>query len=396
MADTERILGDITVMELSHGIPGAYCGKLLAGLGARVIKVEPPNGQGDRDMPPFVGDVHHRERSLPFLYLNTAKQSVTLDLALREGQQILRRMVAGADVIVESFAPGILAKWGLDYTTLSSLNPALIMASITAFGQDGPYRDYLINEIVAAAIGGLLYTMGLPEREPLKIGGDAVFYNAGGSAFSAVMAAIWQRDVTGSGQFIDISIQEATATSQIHSSVEASWIDSNPGRRSSVLLEAKDGWVAVGVESGVSAETWPRLCDIMERPELADDPRFATTFARRDHREELKAVVSDWVRMQSKEEVYHLLQGLRSIAGYVATTADLYRSPQLVERDFFQMIDHPVAGPASYPGFPFRVGDQPWMQIRAPLLGEHNEAVYAGVLGYSQEELHRLHEKGVI
>jgi crotonobetainyl-CoA:carnitine CoA-transferase CaiB-like acyl-CoA transferase len=396
MSDTERILGDITVLELGQGIPMAYCCKLLAGLGARVIKVEPPNGTSDRDVPPFAGDVRDRERSLPFLYLNTAKQSVTLELGLTEGQQIFRSMVAEADVIVESFAPGTLANWELDYATLSSLNPALVMTSITAFGQDGPYRDYLINEIVAEAIGGLLYTMGLPEREPLKMGGDAVLHNAGGAAFSAVMAAIWQRDSTSTGQFIDVSIQEATATSQIHSSIEASWLGSDPGRRSSVLLEAEDGWVGVGVESGVSAETWPRLCHIMGRPELADDPRFATTFARRDHREELKAVVSDWVRGQKKEEVYHLLQSLRSIAGYVATTADLYRSPQLLARGFFQLIDHPVAGPASYPGFPFRVGDQPWMQFRAPLLGEHNEAIYGGELGYSRQELQRLHKEGVI
>lgn len=393
------VLDDITVLDISHGIPGAYCTRLLAGLGARVIKVEPRHSQGEagRALGPFKGDLPHRETSGVFLYLNAGKQSITLDLGLPSGQAIFRALAARADVVVESFPPGTLSGWGLDYPALSARHPALILASITSFGQDGPYRDYLANEIVLQALGGVLYAVGLPEREPLKIGGNPSLYNGGGAAFSAIMAAIWQRDTTGRGQYLDISLHEAAVLTQIHASVLAAFQEAEVTvRRSSTLVQAQDGWVSVGLEMGVAADSWPRVCAIIGRPDLVSDPRFATTVARRENREALNEVVRDWVREQPKEAVYHLLQGLRSIAGYVATTADLYQSRQLAERDFFQEIDHPVAGRARYPGPPFRLDTAPWRMGRAPLLGEHNELVYCSELGFSREDLVRLHGQGVI
>jgi crotonobetainyl-CoA:carnitine CoA-transferase CaiB-like acyl-CoA transferase len=372
------VLGDLTVLELAQGIPGAFCGRVLASLGARVVKVEPPAGEHGRYLPPFVSDRPHPETSLSFLYLNTGKESVTLDLAGTEGRTVLRELVSGADVVVESYPPGTLSRWDLSPTALSAINPRLIVASITPFGQDGPYRDYLTNDLVAQALGGLVYTIGLPGREPLKIGGSPALHNAGSAAFSAIMAALWQRDRTGLGQQIDVSIHEATALTQMHASVEATWVGSDTPRAASELVRARDGWVATGLETGVSPETWPRVCALLGRPELVDDPRFSSASARREHREQLKEVVRDWVLGQDKEDVYHLLQGLRSIAGYVATAADVYRSGQLQARGFFQKIDHPVAGLASYPGPPFRIGREPWRLRRAPLLGEHGAAVARG------------------
>jgi CoA:oxalate CoA-transferase len=391
------VLEDITVCDLSSGIAGAYCTKLLAGLGARVIKVEPTGGEAGRMLGPFKDDVPGPERGGPFLYLNTAKQSVTLNLPTASGQAILRQLVARADVLVEDLAPGTLAGWGLGYTDLAPLTHGrLIMASITPFGQDGPYREYLSSEIVAQALGGLMYTIGLPEREPLKIGGSPALFNAGVCGFTAIMAAIWQRDATGEGQRIDISIQEATALSQIHGSIHAAWQGQPPPRRPSVLLEAADGWVSVGLEMGVAADIWPKICAMIGRPELADDPRFATTIARRENRQAMNEAVEDWVRAQPKEQVYHQLQALRSIAGHVATTADLYHTEQLLVRGYFQEIDHPVAGMVRYPGLPFQVGDTANVTGRAPLLGEHNETVYVDELGLTRDDLVRLRERGVI
>jgi crotonobetainyl-CoA:carnitine CoA-transferase CaiB-like acyl-CoA transferase len=224
-------------------------------------------------------------------------------------------------------------------------------------GVDHPVRagrsvsDYLTNEIVAEALGGLLFTIGTPGREPLKMGGNPALHSAGGAAFSAIMAALWQRDRTGQGQQIDLSIQEATAITQIHASIEATWLGTDAQRTASELVEARDGWVSTGLETGVSPETWPRVCELLGRPELVDDPRFASGAARRDHRDALKDVVREWVRGQDKEDVYHLLQGLRSIAGYVATAADVYRAGICSAR-FFQEIDHPVAGGPAIPGSP--------------------------------------------
>lgn len=368
-------LSDITALELSEGIPGAWCGKLLAGLGARVVKIEPPGGERGRRIGPFAGDVPHPEKSGPFLYLNTWKESTVLDLSSAADREALLRLAEGADVAIESFPPGRLDALGLGYDALSTRNPRLIFASITPFGQDGPYQEWLTTEIVAEALGGLLYTIGLPEREPLKIGGSPAHYNAGGAAFSAIMAALWQRDRTGRGQRIDVAVHEATAISQIHASIEASWNGTNLTRRPSVLLEAKDGWASVGLEMGVSADTWPRVCAMLGRPELADDPRFASSAARRDNREALQQIVEDWVRGQPKEAIYHLLQSMRSIAGYVATTEDLYNSEQLNGRGFFEEVEHPVAGTARYPGLPFRIGDSRRVSERAPLLGEHADQV---------------------
>ncbi len=375
----EAVLSGLTVVELSEGISGPFCGRLLAALGARVIKVEPPGGHRARRLAPFAGDEPHPERSLHFLYLNTAKASVVLDLAREDDRAACRRLIAGADVVIESVPPGTAAALGLDYATLSAVNPGLIVCSVTPFGQDGPYRDYLATEIVAQALGGLLYTIGLPEREPLKIGGNPALCNAGGAAFSAIMAALWQRDRTGLGQFIDVSLQEATAITQIHASIEATWQGTNLQRRPSVLQQAKDGWASVGLEMGVAPETWPRVCAMLGRPELVDDPRFASSAARREHREAVAEIVEGWVREQPKEAVYHELQRLRSIAGYVATAADLYASAQLAARGFFQEIDHPVAGRAHYPGLPFRIGDAPTSTGRAPLLGEDTQTTVGAV-----------------
>jgi crotonobetainyl-CoA:carnitine CoA-transferase CaiB-like acyl-CoA transferase len=394
--DDALLLGDITVLDLSRDIPGAYCAKLLAALGARVIKVEPPSGDPLRARGPFKDDCPDLERSGAFLYLNTAKQSITLNLASATGQSILRRLVERADVLVEDAPPGTLAGYGCGYDDLRAINSGLIVASITPFGQDGPYRDYLLTEIVAEALGGLMYTIGLPEREPLKIGGSPALYNAGGVAFTAIMAAIWQRDGTGEGQFIDISLQEATAFTQIHASIHAAWQVQTPTRRPNTMVQAADGWASVGLEMGVAADIWPRICDLIGRPELAGDPRFSTIYARRENREALNEAVSDWVRGQPKEEIYHRLQAMRTIAGYVATVEDLATNEHLRARGFFREIDHPVAGPARYPGLPFSIGDAPGVDGRAPLLGEHNAVVYRDELGYPSDDLVRLREREVI
>jgi crotonobetainyl-CoA:carnitine CoA-transferase CaiB-like acyl-CoA transferase len=299
-------------------------------------------------------------------------------------------------VLVVDFPPGTLAGWSLGADDLRETNPRLITASITPFGQDGPYRDYLITEIVAEALGGLMYTVGLPEREPLKIGGSPAMYNAGGAAFTAIMAAIWQRDATGEGQSIDVSIQEATAFTQIHASIHAAWQGQTPERRPNTMVPAADGWVSVGLEMGVAPDIWPRICELIERSELADDPRFSTTYARRENREALNEVVGEWVGRQPKEEIYHRLQGMRTIAGYVATVEDLYANDHLNARGFYREIDHPVAGAVRYPGVPFRIGDAATVEGRAPLLGEHNLAVYGDELGYAPDEIVRLRERGVI
>jgi CoA:oxalate CoA-transferase len=396
MPDNNLILGDIRVLDLTEAVAGPFCSKLLAGLGAEVIKVEPP-GTGDvsRCIGPFVHEVPHTEQSAAFLYLNTGKKSITLDITSHTGIALLQRLVQECDILVESFPPGYLDQLGLGYTALEHLNPGLIYTSITPFGQTGPYRDYQGSDLIAQAMGALMHSIGLPDREPLKVGGNAALYATGISAFSATMLALYVRDATGHGQHVDVSAMETITVAQIHASIQHQF-GRVPTRRPNTLVRAQDGWVHAGLERGVREDTWARVCALMGQPELADDPKFNTREARREHQQELLALISAWTATRPKEEIYHALQGLQTVAGYVATIADLSTSRQLLAREFFQPLDHPDAGTATYPGAPFTMHGMSWQHARAPLLGEHNVEVYCDRLGYTREELTQLRGLGII
>lgn len=396
MPENGLTLGDVCVLDLSEDIAGPFCSKLLAGLGAEIIKVERP-GSGDvsRRAGPSLGATPYPEESALFLYLNPGKKSITLDVDSQTGATILRRLSQECDLLLESFAPGYLDRLGLGYAALEQLNPGLIYISVTSFGQSGPYRNFKGSELIAQAMGGLMQTIGLPDRAPLKVGGNAACYTTGMSAFSATMIALYARDVQGYGQHVDVSAIETMAVAQIHSSIHHQF-GRTPSRRESPLVEAKDGWVSPGLERGVRQDTWPRVCDMIGRPDLKDNPAFSTPETRREHQQDVLAILSGWTATQPKEEIYHLLQELRSVAGYVATVEDLFTSRQLVARQFFQAIDHPAAGKALYPGAPFRIQGDAWRHGRAPLLGEHNTEIYGGRLGLSTADLARLRGAGTI
>ena len=386
MESSDKILGDITVLDLSQGVAGPFCAKLLAGLGAEVVKVEPP-GTGDpsRRSEPFLGGRPGPENSALFAYLNTSKKSVSLDLEVPRQAQVLKRLAQDCGILVESFAPGYLDSLGLGYDTLSEADPGLIYVSVTPFGQSGPYRDYKGSDIVAQAIGALMYTIGLPDREPLKVGGEAALYTTGISAFSATMLALHVRDTQGFGQHVDISAMVAQIPSSIHYQ-----FGRTPVRRETNLVQAKDGWVSPGLDIGVQAGTWPKVCQLMGVPELTDDPRFSTPEARRANQQELLGVVGGWAATKPKEEIYHTLQSLRTITGYVATVEDLLVSRQFAHREFFRIVEDSALGDIVHPGAPFRIDDTGWQLSRAPRLGEHNEEVLGGRLGLSPEELTQL------
>ena len=396
MTDQDSVLGDIRVLDLSEGVAGPFCTKLLAGLGAEVIKVERP-GLGDvsRGEPPFLEDGANPERSALFLYLNSEKRGITIDVESPTGAGMLRSLAAESDILVESYPAGTMDRLGLGYPALTDLNPTLIYTSVTPFGQTGPYRDYKGSDLVAQAIGALMYTIGLPDREPLKVGGNTALYTTGISAFSATMLALHARDTQGFGQHVDISAMETMTVAQIHASIHHQF-GRLPVRRVSNLVRAKDGWVSPGLETGAQEQTWPRVCELMGVPELVDDPSFNTIEARREHQPELLEIVGRWAANQPKEEMYHALQNLRTIAGYVATVEDLLGSGQMASRGFFQPVEGSENGQAVQPGFPFRISGETWRHSAAPRLGEHNEEVFSGRLGYTPEDLAALKTQGVI
>ncbi len=390
MEHVQGVLSDVRVLDLSQGVSGPFCAKLLGGMGAEVIKVEPP-GAGDvsRSMGPFLASGDGQRESAFFLYLNTGKKGVALDLESPLGQAAVRRLAHDCDVLVESFPPGEAKRLGLDYALLESVNPGLVYTSITPFGQWGPYAEYKGSDLVAQAVGALMCTIGMPDREPLKIGGETALYTTGMSAFSATMIALYARDISGEGQQVDVSDMETISVAQIHSSIHFQF-GRTPARRESNLVAAKDGWVSPGLETGAPEGTWPRVCELMGTPELAEDERFATPEARRENQQELREVVGRWAAGLPKEEIYHTLQGMRTITGYVATVADLVNSRQMKDREFFQSIGFPGLPDALYPGHPVRIDGEIQAQSRAPMLGEHNREILGQRLGYGREQVEEM------
>lgn len=386
-------LAGVRVLDLSTLVAGPYSTKLLAGMGAEVIKIESP-GSGDpsRALGPFPEDLPDPEKSGRFLYLNTAKKSVTLDLEPAAGQGLLRRLVEGAQVVVESFPPGWLASQGLSYADLAVLNPALVVTSVTPFGQDGPYRDYAADDITAFAMGGLMDQSGLPELPPLKFGGDIVQYSAGLAAFSATLIALFYAELSGRGQHVDVSFMETIASHHFQSMVEYVYTGNERKRsRTMMIFPCADGYV----NATAQAHQWPRVPEALGMPELLEIPEFQSVEGRRQNADILEAMILPWMVERTKEEIYHIGQQHHLPWGYLASVADLVHSLQYQERGFFQELDHPAAGKHLYPGTPLRLGETAWRHERAPLLGEHNRDVL-GSLGLSDEDLVRLRQGGIV
>ena len=397
----EGALSDLRVLDLSRYISGPYCTSLLAGYGAEVIKVEPP-GEGDpaRRMRPFLRDEPHPERSGLFLYLNTRKKGITLRLETRAGAKMLKELVKDTDILVENFEPRVMSSLGLSYETLEEINPGLVMVSISNFGQTGPYRDFKATDLTAFAMGGLMSLTGEPDREPLKEGGAQVEYQGGLYAFTAASIVAYSAKMTGLGQHVDISLMECICSELELSLPFTSYLGEEHNRHrvgnrptSTVgVYPCRDGYIGI---HGNPRE-WPKVAQGIGMPELTDDPRFSTPVARGEHRDELEAIIMSWTTDHDKMEIYDIAGKMRVPFAPVLTTKELLESPQLKDREFFVEIEHPETGALIYPGAPFRMSETPWQAVRAPLLGEHNEEVYCGRLGYSKEDLVRLKSQGVI
>ena len=392
----------LKVLDLTHHIAGPYCTKLLADFGAEVTKVERP-GSGDpaRGMGPFAGDDPHPDKSLSFLYLNTNKRSITLNLKSGAGRSILKRMASGVDVIVENFRPRTLPGLGLSYEELSSGHPSLVMVSISNFGQTGPYRDYEASDIVEYALGGLQYIFGSNDREPLKHAYNQAQYKAGVNAATAALIAYFHSMMTLTGQWVDVSIQESIAsglrdaTSAYTYSGAVRWRQPKAsGEVPRSPVRTKDGYVVPITFGGAG---WNDTVDFLESDELADE-RFATGESRVQNAAELDRVVAETFAGREKFDLFYRANRRRGlIYGVVQDPSEVHGNPQYEHRRYFREVDHPVAGSADYPGPPFNMEGTPWrVKAAAPTLGQHNEEVYCGELGISRGELARLAEAGVV
>lgn len=396
-------LSHLRVVDLTHHVAGPYCTKLLADFGADVLKIERP-GTGDptRASGPFADGVPDPETSGRFLYLNTNKRGITLDLKSATGRAIVTRLVRDADVLVENFRPGVMARLGLDYETLAALNPRLVVTSISSFGQTGPYRDYRATEIVADAMGGWMYGLGVPEREPIKPPGIQAQLMAGIFGLLGTLSAVHARALVDRGQHVDVSIQEAVLWIQMNITTTYSYsghVWKRHGGHSTMnhpqgLYQCKDGLIGVNVLYYVE---WDRFAEFVGHPEWLEDPRFATPVLRAQNREAMDEVLRPWLVERTRQELFESAQRAKIPFALVNEPADLVASPQLEARGFWETVEHPVAGPVTMPGAPFKLSETPWILRRAaPRLGEHTRDVLVEQLGYTDDDVLRLRERGVI
>ncbi|MQG11091.1 MAG: CoA transferase [SAR202 cluster bacterium] len=417
------LLEQVKVLDLTHYIAGPYCTKLLSGLGADVVKIERlGEGDGVRWLGPYAsgkrassqgaeippgpalrkGGNPAPEDGAWFLYLNTAKQSVALDLKSAEGRQVVLELAAKADILVENFAPGGMDSLGLSYAELKKANPALVLTSISNFGQTGPYRDWKASELNLYALGGLMNITGEPEQEPLKEGMPLAQLGAGQNAFAATMAALMFAEETGEGQQIDMSIAEyatnilENALMQFsYSGQEYSRVGNRGyGRAAWGIYPCQDGHV--GIIAGPD-HRWPEVARIMGREELSD-PRFTSRAGRLEHADEVDAYMLPYLIDNNKVDIFKAGQESGLGFSFVSTMQDILEMEQLLYRDYFVELDHPVAGKLTYPGAPITPEDgvDSWVFRRAPLLGEHTSLALTSWLGYSETQVSDLVQQGVL
>jgi crotonobetainyl-CoA:carnitine CoA-transferase CaiB-like acyl-CoA transferase len=400
----KRALETTKVLEFASFVSGPYCSKLLADLGAEVIKIEEPNvGDEARRRGPFPEDTPHLEKSGLFLYLNTNKKGITLNPHSITGKKIFLELLKWADIFIEDKPPKEMEELGFSYPSLREINSGLIMTSITPFGQTGPYRDfkaYNLN-VIQAAGGGYLTPPGSPnlERQPLKGGGLFDDYTAGLSAAIATLAAFYYRAKTGLGQHIDVSKQEAEMAYdrvEVDLYPNANTIASRLIGRSTgtELIRCKNGYV---MPMAVVDNQWQNLREFMGNPKWAEDEKFSKFSGRRKHTAELGRRMGEEMKNATKEEIYHGGQAKGVPSAMVCSAADVANCPQYKARRFFVEMKHPEAGNVLFPRGPYVFSQTPWsLQYPAPLLGQHNEEVYCGLLGYTQKDLLEMRRAGVI
>ncbi|MGE0540581.1 MAG: CaiB/BaiF CoA transferase family protein [Dehalococcoidia bacterium] len=364
-------LAGVRVLDLSHAVAGPFCTKLLAQLGADVIKVEPPCGDPGRWLKPFKDNVPHPERSGAFLYLNTGKRSVILDLQDPTERNTLLELAEDADILVESLAPGTMSELGLGLNALHARNPRLIVTSITGFGQTGPYCDYQAADILGFATGGLMSIIGFPDDPPLKFGGNPASYMAGLAGFTGSLAALRHAEATGEGQQVDVSLQEAVTSSHFQALAQFDYLGTVSQRnRAMMVFPCADGFVGCAIQP----HHWQRFVELLNIPEL-HGLGSGSVLERQQNAELIEALILPWMLERTKAEIYRLGQEAGLPFSYFATVEDLFASPQYQARGFFSAIDHPEVGTVRYPGIPYNMPGVPKVERRAPMLGEHTAEV---------------------
>lgn len=396
---------------------GLICGKILGDLGADVIKVEKPDGDPSRRIGPFYNDVLHLERSLYWFAFNNNKRGITLNIETKDGQDIAKKLVKNAAIIVESFDPGYMDSLGLGYETLSEINPGVIMVSITPFGQKGPYKNYKASDIVVMAMGGFMSICGDADRPPVIVGIPQACLHAGAEGAVGAMIAYYYREKTGNGMQVDISMQESVAVNLTMATAHWQMKRVIQGRYgayrmlSSRVLQrtiwpCKDGFIAFSIHGGLLGAPGNRaLIKMMSGEEVIpnflkemDWDHFDVSSMNEEAMKLFEDLILKFFVGHTKKALYELAIENRIILYPVSNSKDLLENIQLNERDFWVEVEHPeLEDSIVYPGAWIKSSETPMnIRRRAPLIGEHNEEIYTGELGISKDDLRILKQSGVI
>lgn len=387
-------LRDIDIIDLTQSIAGPMCTQMLGEMGAEVIKIEPPNGDAFR--PLLNGSF--------FAAYNNGKKSICVDLKADEGREILTDLATKADVLIESFRPGVLEKYSLDYETISEENPNIVYCSLSGYGQTGPYRSFPGYDPCIQAMSGLMATTGYPDRPPVRIRSSLIDCGAGTNAAFAIMAAIRERDKTGKGDYIDVSLLDVgiswmsywIANYDTTGEIPERTGDIGIGSAPNGLFEASDGYVYMITMTQAMFE---RLCEAVDRPDLIDEERYRTMDDRIEHRSELREELDDVFASYTTEELEHLLLEARVPAAAVRSIDEVVELPQIEARSMLtESYNTEVDKPVHIAALPFKFesdGERPGFSSPPPMKGEHTVDVLKEFT-YSQDQIETLRSAGVI
>jgi formyl-CoA transferase len=397
--ENNRPLSGVRVLDLSRILAGPYCTMLLGDLGADVIKVERP-GAGDDTRtwgPPFAGG-----ESAYYLCCNRNKRSISIDLKNPRGVELVREIAKVSDVLVENFTPGLMKRFGLDYDTLKQLNPRLVYLSVTAYGQDGPYRDRPGYDMVLSAVGGLMWITGEQDGDPCKVGVAITDVLTGVYASGAVMAALLWRERSGQGQYIDCSLLDAQvsglaniASNYLVAGLEARrWGTAHESIVPYQVFHTKDHPIAI---AAANQKLWESFCKALGKQEWLADPRFSTNPKRVEHRDVLIPLISQRLAERTCDEWMAILVKAAVPCGPVNNMQRLFSDPQVLHRQMVAELPHPTIGTLRLGGIPIKYSETPGAIRRPPpLLGEHSDEILAEVLGYTPQQIEALRQQGAI